>query len=129
MIEQGKEIVLNADIGNNLTQLLEKLGQQIGIAADKIFPWYVQQQIIEGWTQLCLNVGICLISIFIIIYCLPKTDFDEPDKYGILSIVGGFLFFVAFLVLCANLSMYITQIINPNYHAMHTLISDLSKLR
>ena len=65
------DVNAKVDIGQNLTSLLERLAQQIGTTADKVFPWYVQQAYIEGVTTLVAVAVLLIASIVTLSISLP----------------------------------------------------------
>lgn len=89
-MEEMKDIAVNAsiDIGDNITSLIEKLAQKMGTAADQVFPWYVKQQIIEGYLWGFLSSGFLILGISMFLACWNKADFDNCDKRAVLSITG-----------------------------------------
>ena len=128
-----KEIVVTTgiDVGKNMTEFIEKLAHQIGTTADKVFPWYVKQSVLEGYIFLAvmlsvLTVGLALFLVNIRILYSDKSSVDKRDVY---SVIGAVLTLIAFGGLFVGGMNAITSIVNPNYHAMRALIHDISKLR
>ena len=39
---------VSIDLGKNMTMLVQQLASQIGVMADKVFPWYIKQSVLEG---------------------------------------------------------------------------------
>lgn len=112
-----------------ITALLQQLTQQIGTTVDTIFPWYVQQAQMSAWatlvTLLIVIIGsTCLISIFA--YLGKKTD---EELFMASSVISFILLMIALLVSAlASVDIY-TGITNPEYHAVHKLLMDLSQIK
>lgn len=114
---------ISLDTGENITRLLEKLAQTIGTTVDKVFPWYVKQQIIEGWCYL----GGCFLSLMVGITLLliaKKVHSEDGDEIPYL-IVGALITVVGFIALVIGGATFMSQIINPEYHAMKEIIRQL----
>jgi len=125
------DIKATADIGDNLTRLIERLAQQIGVTADKIFPWYVQQQIIEGWVALAIIcVTLVVGSVLINSTKHKKLQSDgELNKTFFVLIVGVLMTVLGCLGLATTGSKLTAKILNPQYAATQALIKDIAQLR
>ena len=119
---------INLDVGDNITKMLENLSHQIGTTADKIFPWYVKQAIIEGWMFLICNILALTVGIVLIRTCCKKANWERGNLSQTLTIVGFVLVLIAFPMLLFGLGHAVSCIINPNYAALHQLTADLSML-
>ena len=120
---------MELDIGKNMVDLLEKLAVNIGTTADKIFPWYLNQQFIEG----CLLILMPLILIIgfgsILLIFKRKADFGynwNTEAYVVL--MSAVIVSISFLVFILSIGQSVSQVFNPEYHAFKTLTYDLSKL-
>ena len=125
-----KEMMVKAsvDIGDNLVALLDKIAKQIGTTADQVFPWYVKQQVLEGWMFfICDGVAITL-STTLLISFLKKSSWKNMNAYSFLAIVAGCATFLSLFILLLTSPNAVTQIINPNFFALRTLTHDLSRL-
>ena len=124
------------DVGDNITVLLEKLAAQIGTTADKVFPWYVKQQVLEGHIWMSLSLSALFLGAILAIASWGKADFDGPGNryfmlagFGVVLFVFGFIFSVfGFIFSVFGAQGAITQIINPNYYALKSMTSDMAKL-
>lgn len=99
------DLKASIDVGQNLTQLLEKLAKQIGTTADKVFPWYVGQSIIEGYTFFALLCIALIIGSVLLITSYKKERVDrngDPTIWLIPFIVGCIFIFVSSIVLFVN---------------------------
>lgn len=125
-----KEIAVKAgvDIGDNLTQLLEKLAHQIGTTADKVFPWYVQQQILSGIVGLIWTAVIFAIGLFLYRAAINKAEWSDYNRYTFFSVVGVVIMSLAFICIMFNTEDSIKQIMNPNYYALKAMTNDMAKL-
>jgi hypothetical protein len=120
----------SVDIGKNLTHLMEKLAQQIGTTVDKIFPWYVKQEVVNAYTFLFISVTAVIISLFVFLYFKKKSVFceEEWNMPATLTIISGCCFLTAILILVFNFQGAVTSIINPEYNSLHNIIADMTKL-
>ena len=119
---------INVDVGLNITSMLERLAQQIGTTADKVFPWYVHQAYLEGITTLCALGVFWLLAITLICVGLRKADFDEGNRHAVITGIGCALAVFVLLPTSFDGTTAVRQILNPNYYAMKMLTSDIGKL-
>jgi len=124
------KVQASIDIGNNLTVLLEKLATQIGVTADKIFPWYVKQAIVEGWIFIVFWLIGTILSVVLLVISFKRVKFTngDPNKWFAGCLTGGILAFIYLIALMASIS-FISGLINPEYAAMTRLIKQLSQLK
>ena len=115
------------DIGNNLASLISQLAAQIGTTTDKVFPWYVQQQLIEGWVFLCMMGALLVISL-ILLAGIGKVD-SHSGKGMPRVIVGGLVGGFVFMACIANLNTAVAQVLNPQYGAMKAMARDIGQMR
>lgn len=122
------KVEASVDIGNNLTSLLERLAQQIGTTADKVFPWYVQQAYLEGVTALVvLAIFLCiLVPIFVV--CAKKFNIEEFSIANIGAAVSGFALLLCLVIGGVEGADAVRKIVNPNYYAMQMLTRDVGRL-
>lgn len=116
------------DIGENLTKLLEQLAKQVGTTADKVFPWYVQQQVLEGWASLCVHTAFLFVGLLMLVLSFRKSDFDNGNRYVFVLCAGGVMLFITTLSIALNAVDIVTQINNPHYGAMKAMTGDLARL-
>lgn len=124
---------MQIDVGPNIIHALNKLAHALGIAADKVFPFYVKHYFIVGVWSLLLGYGACILLSCITILAFKKT-LKIKDKRRRADTLFWTFFLAAFvLVIFACLGMntpeMLSKTFNPEYHAMHTLMCDLSRLR
>ena len=130
---EGKQQVI-VDVGSNITNLVQKLATQIGITADKIFPWYIHQAMMVGTIK--LTAGLLLTTAFLgtmvwgirSVNKLPrKWDTDFTPWYPIV-IISGICGTIALVVTCICLPDCVSQIFNPQYWAVHAIMRDVAHL-
>jgi hypothetical protein len=122
------EIKASVDVGQNITSMLERLAQQIGTTADKVFPWYVQQAIVEGWTTLG---SLAIASVVIGTICgiaIWRADYDKGNPAALVSVISGFVLFFALLGTVFEGPDAVRKIVNPNYYAMTMMTRDIGRL-
>ena len=115
------------DIGKNLAVLLQKLAATIGTTVDKIFPWYVHQEISCAIITIISFVIAFLIGIALMVAVKNKTDWNEEKFTNVIFIFGAS---VAVIALCTGLiiiPMQITRLVNPEYYALLSLTADMAK--
>jgi hypothetical protein len=119
---------VNVDIGKNLTSLLEKLAQQIGMTTEQIFPWYVQQAYVEGVTGLAgLGLGICIFSV-VLIFSHKKADWDNGNGHAWASLVSIFGLAAVLLFSCVGGMTSVRKMMNPNFYAMQEITIHIGRL-
>ena len=117
------------DIGQNVADLITGLATQLGTTADKVFPWYVQQQYIEGVFFISTIALIIFVSAFLCLFSWGGADFENGNIKTAVFISAGIIGALATFVFIIGGGNAISRIINPNYYAMHYMIKDLSQLR
>ena len=119
--------------------LLEKVADKLGVAANKVWPWLVKQQYVEGATPL-IALGICTAaSVFSYTRLVKYMSFSTDRKNGedwdahkarkanieaFQMIWGGVLaltFAGGILALLCSMGG-IQQLINPEYFALMDLV-------
>ncbi|MDD2679537.1 MAG: hypothetical protein PHO03_01865 [Candidatus Omnitrophica bacterium] len=123
------KVKASIDIGDNITKLIQQLAVQIGTTADKVFPWYVKQQIVFAYTSLAVfTIGLVILGVIFWKNYL-KADFEYVDRNAVFAIISGALFLSALIFLVISFSTLLSQIINPEYYAMRELAGHLAELR
>ena len=110
------------DVGKNTQALIEKLAAQIGVTVDKVWPWLVQQQVLEGWTSLAATllavvIGIVLLGVGRRILLKTSEDLCVP-----FFVIGGVIFMIAAIAVFFHGPISVQQILNPEYAALKDLI-------
>jgi hypothetical protein len=126
------------DVGNNVTNMLRDVAHQLGIAVEKIYPYFVFQQVVVGIigvvTSIIMAVAILGGSIFLFKRYLKTRKenvyddeyVDEDTKYLKMMAYGagsGILFAYFILTVVSFLhSHYIAMILNPQYYAIKDML-------
>lgn len=127
-----KEIAATAsvDIGKNITEILEKLAHQIGTTAEEVFPWYVKQQVLEGWLYLVTDAVAFVLGLVFLLGFFSKADWKSEgwNRYAVLSVIGAVVTTIAFGFFIFGFSNSVMHINNPNYYALKSMINDMARL-
>ena len=124
-----EEIKASVDVGDGISTLLTKLAEKIGTSVDQVFPWYVNQQVIEGWVFLSVATVIILVLLAATTYSRKKADFDIENAFTLLFVVLSGLFLLAISGFALGASDAVSKILNPEYHAVHQLLKDVGRLK
>ena len=117
---------LTLDVGKNITGLIQQLANQIGVTADKVFPWYVKQSMIEGYWFFGISILIALIGLSILICGITRKEKD--DAKSIMTAISCMLIFLVIFVNCLGGADALGKIINPEYYAMKEIIYHIGKM-
>ena len=114
---------ITIDVGEKITTLLEQLANQIGVTVEQVFPWLVRQQFLEAICNIIIYIFL-LISLPIITYkAYNKTEeWEAPTIPGMICIISLIAFSVVYMLCLVDMSNNITQIFNPEYHALKNLM-------
>lgn len=120
------------DLGKNVTSLLEKLADKLGVTVDKVFPWYVKQAKIFGWINLIASTLALLLFCSLGWYFNKRAVWDDGNPGN--SACWLFLLFTtlavpSIIVWFLNLQPSISAILNPEYKAVSDLLNDLGQKR
>ena len=115
------------DIGNNLTALVERLAAQIGTTADQVFPWYVQQQLIVGWTHLIM-LALGWVAGLTLIACFYRKANGHTGEGMAPVIAGTILCILTLMFTIGESSSALGQVLNPQFGAMHALAFDIGRM-
>jgi GMP synthase-like glutamine amidotransferase len=125
---------VSLDLGKNFTELIEKLAQSIGTTADKVFPWYVKQEYIGGIAALTISVlALVLLGMAAVIsykraYAFHQDEYEYRNFWEIPAIICTMAFIVALFFVCLGMPIMVTSVLNPEYGAVHAMISDIAKM-
>src|SRR3990167_7436688 len=112
-----KSTVIKAsiDIGDNISILLQKLASQIGTTADKIYPWYIKQELIYGYSFFVICLGVLLFGIILALFVRKKADFsnEKLNFYAAILIITFITIFLSLLILIIGSYNAISSIFNP----------------
>lgn len=124
-----EEIKASVDVGDGVSTLLTKLAEKIGTSVDQVFPWYVNQQVIEGWVFLAVATVAILLLSTMTIYSYKRSDFDNENVFVLLFTISTVVTFIAMVACTTGVSGSVSKILNPEYHAVRELIKDVGKLK
>ena len=120
---------ITLDVGSEISSLLQKLADQIGVTVAQIFPWYVQQAWLEGVLFVALLLSFWAVFIPLLIVGAKKADFNNGNAWVPVTIASGFVLTASLIFAAFETTRAITKIANPNFHAMKMLTKDIGKLR
>lgn len=125
------EAKVSLDTGENITKLLEKLANQIGTTVDKVFPWYVKQAIIEGYTFFIVLGITLIIGSVVVLVTRKEAIFKEYEWnfYATVNLIGYIILGINIAILAFGAGYNIAKIINPEYHAMSDITNQLGRLK
>jgi polyferredoxin len=127
------------DVGNNVTNMLRDVAHQLGIAVEKIYPYFVFQQVVNGVVEIVTFLLSCALLLggaifFFKLYSKESKGNSNEDEYyedkdtrELKMIAFGFfsalLFFIfLFTVVNFQYSHYIGMILNPHYYAIKDML-------
>lgn len=114
---------MELDIGKNTKELLEVLATKLGITIEQIYPYFIKQQIIEGYIFFFMVALCSIISIIIIKLNYHKADFDDPNKHAIFTIIGLIALGMTTIVIVCGTSTMLSGILNPEYNAIREMLN------
>jgi hypothetical protein len=120
---------LTVDVGKNITGLVEQLAQQLGVAADKVFPWYIQQAYLQGITEGVALIGALVFFGALFSIAIKRADFDDGNMWTPVCIVSGVAFVLALAMTFIAGPQQVRKVINPQFYAMQMLADDIGKIR
>ena len=114
------------DIGKNITSILEKLADKIGTTVDKIFPWYIKQELYSSYISICVMIFVLFASGITMYKTNKNSDWNEASNINNWIVtISGIIFTITLLVFIFSITSNITTILNPEYAAMKRLFSDM----
>lgn len=122
------KVTASVDVGDNITKLTEKLAETIGVTADKIYPHYVKQIAIEGYSFFFVLFLYGILLIVILAISLQRADWENGNFYAFITAISSFFLVVSLIFISAEIPENITKILNPEYHAVHQIVKDISYL-
>jgi uncharacterized membrane-anchored protein len=111
---------------NNIYDILNNLGQSIGVAVNHIYEVYTKQAVVQGWFYLLTAMFLILFSVVLVIRAFSEGKKDkgkrEENAIAIMVIASGFLIGISlFLIYVA-----INHFVNPEYFAIRSLIQQIT---
>lgn len=122
------DINAKIDVGNNVTALVEKLAGQIGTTADKVFPWYVQQAQVEGWTTIMALAVALVVFGFVFVILVWKADYEKGNAPAVLSVISGIALAFTVAGVFFDGTEAVRKIQNPSYYAMTMMTRDIGRM-
>lgn len=123
------DINAKLDVGDNVTTLIERLAEQIGVTADKVFPWYVQQAYLQGITTMAAIALAVLIFVPLFIVACRRADFDKGNAWAPVSVATGIALCMSLIATFVAGPQQIRKMVNPQFYAVTMLAEDIGKLR
>lgn len=115
---------------NELLTHVDELAEAIRAMAPEVWAIYLQQAIMEGWTNAAQTGALVFVSAALVFTVMvpmrgqPLMEDEEiPTKRGFLTIAAVIFSFVAFIVLVAFIQGGLLKILNPEYYAIQRLLS------
>lgn len=109
----------------NISEVLEKLAEQLGITVVNIYPYFIKQQIIEGYMFIFLTLFVMIVSGVIV-----KTNYDKAvwgddilDKHAILILLATVVLCASIIVFLIEITAAVSKIINPEFGAINKIVS------
>jgi len=106
-----------------ILQHLNKLEDKLGVAADKIWPWFIKEVYIEAILSTIILVLISAISFFYFKDVLKHWNSIARNGNEHPWVVGGVTIGISLIVLLLAFLCTAPQIFNPEYHAFTNLIA------
>jgi hypothetical protein len=102
-----------------------ELANKLGLATEQLFPFFVKQQVIEGYYD--LGWTLVFVTTFIILMKkVLKIDFGniDPEPKNIIILFGTVVVGMISMVLVLSLDETVTHITNPQFHAIKSLLNN-----
>jgi len=127
------------DVGNNVINMLRDVAHQLGIAVEKIYPYFVFQQFVVGiigvvaffiMAIITLGGAVFLLKMFLKAQKgngIDDDEYEDEDTRALKMMAYGFgsgFLFIFFILVLANFlhSNYIAMIFNPQYYAIKDML-------
>lgn len=124
---------MNKESTELILQHLDKLGEKLGVAADKIWPWFIKQVYVEAAVSTVAFLIVCAITYFFFKFLFKHWAPDRDSK--IYSITrsnheSAYFFMGALLSIPITLLFFyfiydVPKIFNIEYHALVNLINHI----
>jgi len=121
-------------IEEKAVELMNQLAIKLGVASEKIWEWSLLNVKVEIVEKLIFNLCFmlfCFIEYKIYQkYIKDNEEFDEDEIGNAIGVVLAFIFtLIGGMVFIANICNLPSLIINPEWSAMQSIISQLSTLK
>ncbi|WP_099301938.1 hypothetical protein [Bacillus sp. Marseille-P3800] len=125
---------MNEEVLDKVTDYIDAIAENLGVAAEHVYPLMVEQMVLEGWiaggSLIISTVLFCLMFGFALKYTIKHWDDLYHSDNEIWTVVGCLILGVIALILLiasfASVPTYIMKIMNPEYYVFKDLISILN---
>lgn len=108
---------------------LQLLADDLGVQTNAIFNWYVEQVRYNSWIIVYELVVLFLVSTIVSYGAYRRWRSTDGAAPAIISIGFTIVAIVVLIHSVFNFSQLYTSIADPEYHAVHMLLNDLSPCR
>ena len=105
---------------------LDQVGLKLGETAETIWPWFIKQQYINGFSEICSWLISFIIMSFILKFSIKGIINDDDDGVEIAfagSIISGIIILFLIISFVIDGGNTLSQIINPEFNALQELLS------
>jgi len=127
---------MNTESISMVTEYLDKLGAKLGVGVEHVWPWLVRQQYIDAITAWFFFAVISTVMFFYVRYMLAHWDPRDKDgnrrkdvfnicyeDFEPFAFVGGIGLAILLVVAATTSFCTVTQVLNPEYYALKSLMS------
>lgn len=126
---------MNNEIANKVFEMLEQIAEQLGVAAEKLYPILLKQARIDAYGNILLLILFFVLTagLWYVTYQLIKDKgFHEDNEVqvgiSIITGVAGFWFFIDFVMSIGEIQTSIlTPLLNPDWYIINELLANLIK--
>jgi|SaaInlStandDraft_1057018.scaffolds.fasta_scaffold42996_4 hypothetical protein len=113
------------EFGAEVKAVITTLSEQFGVATEHFYPIFVQQQMYEGLGQLLLTGSIFLNTIVLLLTGVKLRNVVIDQTLPMFSIIFWVLSGFLFIAGCVSMESFpeaFTKIMNPEYHAVQSIM-------
>lgn len=114
--------LLNENTTEQVLAALTEVANQIGVGPESVFPWFIQQQVLEGITffigEALLVVGVGISARLAIRAWKVNRDSGWGVMLALIAVSGSIIITISMLT---GLQEAVGQIFNPEYAALKAL--------
>lgn len=121
------------EIANKVFEMLEQVAEQLGVAAEKLYPILLKQAKIDGIVNIIGLIVLIIITYFSVRFAIKKyrKDVNEFDELTIEGFVLSVFAFLSTICLIVELSLIkttiLTPLLNPDWYILNELLANLIK--
>jgi len=136
VIETTKEVTeelttlgVTQDVIDRVSSVLNTLADQMGVAADFFWPIFVKQQVVEGLSCFIILFLLTVVSGWFAFSNFKQADFDSNprsstwNRQATVFVISAIVSCILAIALAGNLTWNIGHVFNPEYAALHDLIT------